>query len=198
MLGKLFPTTVVGSMPRPRFFREIVDRALAGEGSDEELQPLMDRAIPYVVALQEAAGIDIISDGEWRRKSYVGVIAESYSGFEQEKRWVRTHRHSAYVGYTVTGEVRPTAPGFFAGEARFLKAQTDRPIRIALPTPFLIGSRTWDAERSADAYPTVREFTDAMVPVLRDELIAMRDEGVRFVQFDDRHGAGPRRGGVRG
>ena len=185
MTDKLFPATVAGSMPRPTFFREMVDRYLVEGGSEDELNRLIDRSIPYVVAVQEAAGLDIISDGEWRRKSYIGVVSEIVSGFELEKTHVDSYRHGAFVGYTVTGEVSPVSPGLFAREARFLKSHTDREIRIAIPTAFQIADVTWKADRSAGAYPSVKDFVDAMVPVLRDEVIELRDQGVRYVQFDD-------------
>ena len=72
--GKLFPAAVVGSLPRPDFVRE----AVMGERpmDDERLGQVMDAAVAYAVALQEAAGLDVITDGEWRRASYIGVIAE--------------------------------------------------------------------------------------------------------------------------
>ena len=65
----MFPTTVVGSVTRPWFFRERVDRYLkerasGREVSEGELLTLRDCSIPYVAALQEAAGFDVISDGE--------------------------------------------------------------------------------------------------------------------------------------
>ena len=181
----LFPTTVVGSMPRPAFFRELVDRHLVEGGPEKELHRLIDRSIPYVAAVQEAAGLDIISDGELRRKSYIGVVSDIVTGFEMEKTYVDSFRHGAFVGYTVTGEVRPVSPGLFAREARFLKSWTDREIRIAIPTAFQIADITWKAERSAGAYSSVREFAEALVPVLRQEVIALKDEGVTYVQFDD-------------
>ena len=76
----LFPASVVGSMPRPRFVREL----LAGEPplSAERYEAAMGAAVRYVVALQEQAGLDVITDGEWRRKSYIGVIADLAHGFE--------------------------------------------------------------------------------------------------------------------
>ena len=77
------------------------------------------------------------------------------------------------------------SPGLFAREARFLKSWTDREVRIAIPTAFQIADITWKAERSAGAYSSVREFAEALVPVLRQEVIALRDEGVTYVQFDD-------------
>lgn len=90
MFEKLFATMVVGSMPRPQFFREMVDRYLSDGESNQVLQNLMDRSIPYVAALQEAAGLDVISDGEWRRKSYIGVIAGSPDSSSKRSRWSHT------------------------------------------------------------------------------------------------------------
>ena len=78
--GVLFPTSVVGSMPRPDFVREVV---LGERSRPPALQAQsMDAAVAYVVALQEEAGLDIVTDGEWRRASYIGVIAELAHGFE--------------------------------------------------------------------------------------------------------------------
>ena len=185
MFEKPFPAMVVGSMPRPGFFRDMVDRLLAEGGSDEELQRLMDRAIPYVAAVQEAAGLDVISDGEWRRKSYIGVIADMVTGFELQKVHVDSYRHGAYVGYTVTGRIKPVNPGLFAREARFLKACTDREVRVALPTPSHIGVVNWDPVRSKDAYPTMEACVEALIPIIRQEVLLLRDEGVRYIQFDD-------------
>ena len=59
MINKLFPTTVVGSMTRPGFFRDLVDYYLVEGGSEEKLDSLLDRAIPYVIALQELSLIHI-------------------------------------------------------------------------------------------------------------------------------------------
>ena len=108
MTEYLYPTTVVGSMPRPQYVKDIIEEQARGGDSFDRFQRMMDSAIPYVVQMQEMAGIDVISDGEWRRKSYIGVIADICSGFEvsikellgQRQTWhVRTgrdarHRHS--------------------------------------------------------------------------------------------------------
>jgi len=70
----MFPTSVVGSLPRPSAVRALLGQADAGVR--------LDAAIRDAVALQENAGIDILTDGEWRRASYIGVIAELAHGFE--------------------------------------------------------------------------------------------------------------------
>ena len=74
----LFPTSIIGSMPRPDFVKDLI--ADDSPHSNEDYHRLMGSAIRSVVALQEAAGLDVISDGEWWRKSYIGVIAELAHG----------------------------------------------------------------------------------------------------------------------
>src|SRR5215210_1919624 len=81
----LFPTTVVGSMPRPQYVKDLLAAAPRDGVPDPAWQRRMDDAVRFVIGMQERAGIDIISDGEWRRESYVDVIAELLSGF----RWVQ-------------------------------------------------------------------------------------------------------------
>ncbi|HVJ69834.1 MAG TPA: hypothetical protein VM510_17785 [Caulifigura sp.] len=76
----LFPTSVIGSLPRPKFVKDLIaDDCPVDEA---EYRRLMGGAIHAAVALQEMAGLDVITDGEWWRKSYIGVIAELAHGFE--------------------------------------------------------------------------------------------------------------------
>ena len=175
-----FLTSVVGSMPRSQFVRDLLAPDRRGELSDEAFQRQLDAAVAYIIALQEAAGIDIISDGEWRRLSYIGVISEMMNGFERTvvdgRSW-----------HTVVEPMTPNAPGIVAREAAFLKAHTTRRTKVALPSPYLLGQRMWTPEHSRKAYPTRESFMEALVPVLRNELIAIRDVGVDVIQFDDPH-----------
>ena len=64
----LFPTTVIGSLPRPAWLLDLMEEYLAGRLSRVDWQRVCDQTIPFAVAMQETAGIDIITDGEWRRE----------------------------------------------------------------------------------------------------------------------------------
>ena len=180
----LFTTTVVGSMPRPRYVRDLIEAQVEAGGSPADFRRMMDSAIPYVAQMQEHAGIDVISDGEWRRKSYIGVIADICSGFELSIKEVLGQRQTWHV---VTSELEVVNPGLLAHEASFLKRHTNRDVKVAIPSPYLIGQRMWDPELSSGAYPTRRDFADALVPILRQELAALCDEGVAVAQIDDPH-----------
>src|SRR5829696_8461982 len=178
--GVLFPTSVVGSMPRPDFVRDLIaDDATV---SDEDYDNRMEAAVRYVVALQENAGLDVVTDGEWWRKSYIGVIAELAHGFE-----VGTNPADGRPWTIVTGKLSPKNPGTIAREVKLLKTLTKRMIKATLPAPALLGERMWDAEKSSKAYPTRDEFVRACVPILRKELELLRDAGATIVQIDDPH-----------
>ena len=182
MTSKLFPTTVVGSMPRPQHIKDLINEQVSQNISTEEFQRVIDRAIPYIVQIQEIAGIDIISDGEWGRKSYVGIIADICSGFDLTTREVNGEQQT---WHTVTNILQVINPGQAANEAKRLKKHTENDIKIALPSPYLLSERMWEQKISVNAYPTKQAFTESLIPIIRTELISLRDEGVTIAQFDD-------------
>jgi 5-methyltetrahydropteroyltriglutamate--homocysteine methyltransferase len=176
----LFPASVIGSMPRPDFVKSLL--ADDDRHSPEEYERLMAAAISYIVALQECAGLDVVSDGEWRRKSYIGVIAELANGFELSQ-----NPADGRPLTVVVDKLSPKNPGFIAREISFLKGITDRQVKATLPAPGLLGERMWDAEKSSSAYPTREDFVRDCIPILRREVELLRDEGVSIVQIDDPH-----------
>jgi 5-methyltetrahydropteroyltriglutamate--homocysteine methyltransferase len=180
----LFPTTVVGSMPRPQFLKDLFDDFHEGRVTAEERERLLDDAVPYAIALQEAAGVDVVSDGEWRRFSYVAVIADVASGFT---RALSGPGHDGKYWHTVTGEVRTVDADALAGDARFALAHSARALKVALPSPYLMSARMWDEARSSKAYATRQDFGRALVPILRDQVNALARAGVHTVQLDDPH-----------
>src|SRR4051794_12140111 len=176
----LFPTSVIGSLPRPRFVKDLI--AEDGPIVGEEYRRLMGAAIGTAVALQEAAGLDVVTDGEWWRKSYIGVIAELAHGFE-----VGRNPADGRPWTVVVDRLAPKQPGFIAREVAFLKTLTGRRLKATVPAPALLGERMWDPVRSSPAYPSREDFVRDCVPILRREVELLRDEGVSIVQVDDPH-----------
>ena len=62
----LFPTMVVGSLPRPQWIRDLIEDRKAGRITKEDADRLLDDAVPLAIRMQERAGLDFVSDGEWR------------------------------------------------------------------------------------------------------------------------------------
>src|SRR5262249_5712481 len=163
----LFPTTVVGSMPRPQYVKDLLRAGSRTGQHDETWQRRMDDAVRFVIDMQEQAGIDILSGGGWRRENYVAVVCESMNGFD----WVKADVCAYHQ--MVTRKMTPRRPGVVAEEARFLKQNTDHRVKVCLPSPYLIGERMWEPAHSQGAYPTREGFCEALVPVLRQELLAV-------------------------
>ena len=177
----LLPTTVIGSLPRPQYIKDLLATGSRTGRHDDAWQRRMDDAVRVAIGMQEQAGIDIVSDGEWRRESYVDVVAEIMHGFEWIKRDVYAYHQ------VVTQPMTLCRQGVIAEEARFLRENTDRGTKICLPSPYLIGQRMWEPDHSRSAYPTREAFCEALVPVLRAELLAIRAAGVDVIQLDEPH-----------
>lgn len=176
----LFYTHVIGSLPRPKF---VVDLLLQRqELPADRYQKMMDEVVCFAIRLQEQAGLDVISDGEWRRIQYIREFFGRVGGFEK----VRRYHHQGELKYTdvVVRRIEPHDP-VFAADARFLAAHTDRVTKFALPSPFLIAVRYWHADYSKDAYPTMQHFMDHLVEILHREAHALAEAGIDIVQLDD-------------
>src|SRR6267154_3082462 len=158
----LFPTSVVGSLPRPAFVLDLInDRPPLPRQNYEQR---MQAAVRYAVAMQEQAGLDVITDGEWWRKSYIGVIAELAHGFE-----LSINPADGRPWTVVVDKLAPKQPGFIAQEVKFLKTLTKKRIKATVPAPALLGERMWDKAKSSKAYPKREDFVRVCVPILRRE-----------------------------
>ncbi len=177
----LFQTSVIGSLPRPAFVRDLL--SLKDSLSSSTYNERLENVIRFAIALQETAGIDVVSDGEWRRISYLGVITELANGFTVEPHPLPGRP----LMITVTDTIRPKSTDFLAKEATFTRSITKGKLKVALPSPGLLGERMWNPERSRDAYPTRESFVEACVPILRRSLELLIKAGVDIVQIDDPH-----------
>ena len=174
---------------------------LAGRLGEAEFQQTADDAVRLCIAAQQRAGVDVITDGEQRRDSYasfVGALLDNCQlipvtdllpyvddpeQFEQELRALdvpaETVRHPAVFG--PLGRSRALA----VDEVRFARTLTERPLKVALPGPYLLARTMWMQCVSDRAYATREALATDIVRVLREELFALLAEGVSLVQFDE-------------
>jgi 5-methyltetrahydropteroyltriglutamate--homocysteine methyltransferase len=177
----LFATYVVGSLPRPRWVRDVIEDRRQGRLGFAEADRLLDAAIPAAITMQERAGLDYISDGEWRRESYIKVFSEHVDGFRMEA----VPSVSGVVREpAVVAPIRQHGP-LAADAARFLVQATSRKAIVAVPSPYILGWRTWHREFSASAYPRREDYMEACVPILRREVQALADAGADHIQIDE-------------
>ena len=175
----LFPASVVGSLPRPPDVLRADRRSRLGRADGAR----WTRRSRYAVAMQEMAGLDVVTDGEWWRRSYIGVIAELAHGFALE-----TNPPTAGRGPWSPTSSRRSPPGFIAAEAKFLKKRSsrrhkDHPARPGAARRAAVG------RRCARATPirTREDFVRDCVAPLRREIELIAAIGVDIVQIDDPH-----------
>jgi len=175
-----FFTQVIGSLPRPKLIVDIMSRR--SQMSEQRFMSLMDEMVLFAIRLQEQAGLDVISDGEWRRVHYVDEFLHRVGGFEK----VRPYEHAGEKKFhrVVTGRMQAPEP-VFVRDAEFLVGHTDRVCKFALPSPFLVGIRYWHEDYSRQAYPTVQHFMEHFTAILAAEAKALAGVGIDIVQLDD-------------
>ena len=132
-----FAAGVVGSLPRPHAVQDILPEQPGAESLEAAHSERMNRAAGYAVTLQEVAGLDLVTDGEWRRHSYTNIIADIADGFTADPRPGRW-------GITVTEPMQVRSTGVAAEEARRLLNLTERMTKVCLPSPYLLGERLWE------------------------------------------------------
>jgi 5-methyltetrahydropteroyltriglutamate--homocysteine methyltransferase len=186
----LLPTTLVGSYPQPDW---LVDRkVLLGHGPprvrlkqvwripEDELEAAQDDAVRLALRDQERAGIDVVTDGEVRRESYFNKFATALSGIDLDRPGEvisRTGRKTQVP--RVVGPIRRERP-VLVRDAEFLRAETDRPIRMTVPGGFTLAKLAQD-EHYGDFGRLVDAYADAVNAEVRD----LEAAGVDFVQIDE-------------
>ncbi|MCI0681166.1 MAG: cobalamin-independent methionine synthase II family protein [Gemmataceae bacterium] len=175
-----FFTQVIGSLPRPQVVRDLLARR--HELPPDRCRRTLDDCVVFAIRLQEQVGLDVVSDGEWRRSHYIGEFLDRVGGFERCRRF----EHQGETKFTDVVVRRMTAAeSVFADDARFLVQQTDRCTKFALPSPFLIAVRYWHQDYSRGAYPTIEHFMEHLAEILAREARAVVEAGIDIVQIDD-------------
>ncbi|MFG1465059.1 5-methyltetrahydropteroyltriglutamate--homocysteine methyltransferase [Xanthobacter sp. DSM 24535] len=193
--------TGIGSWPRPRWMIEAMHAYVEGRLSEAAFQETADDAVRLAIAAQEKAGVDIVTDGEQRRDSYASFVASRLDNcqlipltdllplvddpeeFQAELRALDIPagdvRHPA-----VFGKLTRSRP-LVAHEVDFARGVTAKPVKVALPGPYLLTRTMWMECISDRAYDTREALAEDIVRVLREELAELMDAGAALVQFDE-------------
>jgi 5-methyltetrahydropteroyltriglutamate--homocysteine methyltransferase len=187
--SRTYRADVVGSLLRPAFLVEARRRLAAGEISAAEFKREEDRAVDLAVELQEAAGLDVVTDGELRRVAFYGGFMDAVEGFDREQSLPLTfHDESGAeatdsdVGIVVS---RLRLKRSIAGEElTYLRARARRATpKVTLISPSLAAA-FWQPPLSLGAYPTVEAYAADVVDVLRGEIDELVRLGCTYVQLD--------------
>jgi 5-methyltetrahydropteroyltriglutamate--homocysteine methyltransferase len=186
----LIPTTLVGSYPQPDWLIDR-DRLLSSLPPRVRAKELWRIPAPYLAQAQDDAtalairdferlGLDILTDGEIRRESYSNRFATALDGMDIDNPAMvvgRTGRANAVP--RVVGPIRRTRP-VEVDDLRFLRANTDRPIKITLPGPF-----TMSQQAHNEAYPDDASLALDLAAAVNEEVRDLLAAGADVVQIDE-------------
>jgi 5-methyltetrahydropteroyltriglutamate--homocysteine methyltransferase len=179
----------VGSLLRPQSVLEARRRVEAGMIEPDELREVEDEAIAEAVKLQKRAGIDVVTDGEFRRKDFRAGFVDAFDGISEtvvQKPWKGPQGTVVLpsVQFTVTERLRQRRR-LAEGEAAYLRSLTTSPIKITLIAPGFLVDRFWDDETTGTVYESREELARDVVDATRREIEALIAEGVQYVQLDN-------------
>jgi len=182
----------IGSLIRPPALIAARADHDAGRIDAAALAAAEDMAIRDVVVLQEAAGLAVVTDGEFRRATYSDAFTTAaLSGveiqFTEDDGWKPSAGHGARTAMRIPKVVdRIEWRGARnADDFRFLASVTTRTPKITLPGPGYIHYRAGRANISADIYPDLDNFWSDLIAAYHRELGALADAGCRYVQIDE-------------
>jgi len=175
-------THPIGSLPRPKVVLDLLAERQANRISSADFDRSMDDLVLFAIRLQEQAGMDVVSDGEWRRLHYMNEYLLRIGGFAKVRPFM--HHGVERMTWVCNGPIQSREP-VFARDAAFLTKHARRATKFALPSPFLIAMRLWDAKFSGKFYPTLEDLMNALADVLAIEARALADAGVKIIQIDD-------------
>jgi 5-methyltetrahydropteroyltriglutamate--homocysteine methyltransferase len=187
---KLLPTSLVGSyaMPewlidRERLASRFPPRTRATElwrVDPQYLEEAQDDATLLAIRDQERAGLDIVTDGEMRRESYSNRFATALAGVDIDNPGTALDRsgHPNPVP-RVVGPVRRTRP-VEVRDVEFLRANTDRRIKITVPGPF-----TMSQQAQNDHYDSLADMAQDYAVAVNEEIRDLFAAGADIVQVDE-------------
>jgi 5-methyltetrahydropteroyltriglutamate--homocysteine methyltransferase len=178
----------VGSLLRPRELREAF-RQHAGKGiGDAEFRRIQDDCIARVVRLQEDAGLEVVTDGEFRRGSYWGRFVERCEGLTIKPAIFKFHDdHGHDVEFTAPyaaaklRRVQPLALDEFA----FLKSVAKATPKITLPAPSTMHFYRLTDFADRTIYPDHKLFFSDLIRIYQEEIAALGEAGCKYAQLDE-------------
>ncbi|HLN86711.1 MAG TPA: cobalamin-independent methionine synthase II family protein, partial [Candidatus Limnocylindrales bacterium] len=184
----------IGSLLRPAELLEARAALRDGRMDETQVRAIEDRSILKALAMQKAAGVQIFTDGEYRRDIFTADITKAMDGLVPGKPVVKfdwqgrgkelaAESKEGNLQYIVGGKL--TKKGRFTPhEAPFLKEHAPGPFKVCTPAAMQHAIMRYRPGVSDQFYPTVHDMLQDVAAIMRDEVQALFDEGAAYVQLD--------------
>jgi 5-methyltetrahydropteroyltriglutamate--homocysteine methyltransferase len=174
----LFPTTSVGSFPKPDYLSRARADLTKGKIVPAQLHELERKATEFWIETQEEIGIDVLVDGEMYRGDMVAYFAERLPGFT-EGGLVRAYGNRYYHKPIITGEVAWPGP-VTIDWWKYAQSLTKKPVKGMLTGAYTIMDWSFN-----EHYPDRRSTAMALAAVIRKEVEALIEAGCKIIQIDE-------------
>ena len=186
--GPPFRAEHVGSLLRPPELRRAFRAQRDGGVRAADFSALQDRAIEQAVALQERAGLEVVTDGEFRRGSYWSRFVERVEGLGVREAQFEFQDDSggrrAFTAPHVEGRLRRTR-GISTDEFAFLRSVTSRTTKLTMPSPPTMHFWRGPAGVEDGLYAELEPLFADLAQVYREEIAELGRMGARYVQLDE-------------
>jgi 5-methyltetrahydropteroyltriglutamate--homocysteine methyltransferase len=175
-------TTSVGSFPRPTWLAYTKRNQLTFRLEGDALAEAMDDATALVIREQEQLGLDLLTDGEMRRATFVFHIAGQWGGVDAENLVVKKiyrNREANRLVPRITGKISRRAPAA-VDDLRIAKSHTRRPIKMAVPGPMTVIDSA-----ANEYYRDEEELAFDVAAVVNAELRDLQEAGADVLQIDE-------------
>jgi 5-methyltetrahydropteroyltriglutamate--homocysteine methyltransferase len=176
----------IGSFLRPA---DILAARHQGDDDSAHLHELEDRAILRVLEKQRELGLDVLSDGEFRRNGFMGDLTAAVEGFDFGKNVDRAWKSGTAVAPSqplrgvVTSKLKQNR-GLTEHEVPFLKAHAHGDYKMTLPSATQFPAIAWKKDASSAAYPQPSDLLHDITAIIVKEMAKLAADGVPYIQID--------------
>jgi methionine synthase II (cobalamin-independent) len=183
----IWRSDVIGSLLRPDYLKAAREQRDRGELTAAEFKRIEDRAVDEALALQDAAGLDVVTDGEMRRYAFFGHLIDALEGFDKAGGWSITfrdgHGGAAPLQRPVVVERLRWKRQMSVEEFTYLRGRTARLVKVTLVSAQQAAAY-YDPDRSRAAYSTLDAYLADLVDFTRREIAEVGRLGCEYVQID--------------
>lgn len=197
----LFPTSLMGSMPRSKEVLSALRMMRRGKMEQDDFNKLFEIETENVIKLQEELGIDIITNGEIGRDNYVSFVSDKIGGvrmMSMSEMLDYIDDKKAFENILTTLDVPAVSirnaicvgklkynGDIVANELRTMKKFTDKPVKITIPGPYLLTRSMWLPSLSGKVYDSKEELGEDVIKIMKEEIDNLITIGVDVIQLDE-------------
>jgi len=192
-MAHAYRADTVGSLLRPQYLKQAREQWESGQLATTAYKQIEDRAVDQAIAMQEAVGLDVITDGELRRHSFIDQLTEAVEGLtpdDGDTGHVPVPFHSGSgelksvfaIPLSITDKLRRRRM-MTVEEFAYARARARRPVKVTLPSPLML-FLVWSPQRSRAAYSDPFELFADGLRLMREEAAELAKLGCEYIQID--------------